>query len=394
MIERQQDESGRYRQDHFLGRLVDKAEGRALTVEPRLPSIFEPANGFDAVPRDAVEPNESAPFEMDREVEVLVRVPLPAQDDADMFSLEDRVPTRERFEGARPGPIEDRVPAREPFEGARPRPLERPPHAVAGTVQPVSAEPTAAPQFVPIPRSITRHPAPDLSMKRTVIDESPVASFGAPVALPRVRGSPKAGNEPARTEMRAAAADNAVPASLTALRRMSRQTRKASATRPVDARAQARASQTDDSAKAVSAESSTTRRMPRKALRSTVEATLMPDLASSRQPAITPADAGLPAKAFSPSGNPLPVAGRLVESRISRTRPPRVEPPEKQGSHADEQWWNSSAIAAAPTINVTIGRIEIRAVPSAPVPTRSSLQAHKPGPMSLESYLKPERGRR
>ncbi|MGX2041066.1 hypothetical protein ACWJKU_13155 [Methylocaldum sp. MU1018] len=77
---------------------------------------------------------------------------------------------------------------------------------------------------------------------------------------------------------------------------------------------------------------------------------------------------------------------RAIVARPEVTR--SVETPLKA---ADEFWRDMSIPKSAPTIQVTIGRVEVRATVSAPVPRKA-----EPGPkaMSLEDYLKQRRGER
>lgn len=91
----------------------------------------------------------------------------------------------------------------------------------------------------------------------------------------------------------------------------------------------------------------------------------------------------LPAKNGALMPSPEPSVRRVVVEALT-TR--RRSAPEQARVEAP------AAAEATPVINVTIGRVEVRAVPPAPPPQRT--EARGPRPMSLEEYLKQRGGGR
>jgi hypothetical protein len=92
--------------------------------------------------------------------------------------------------------------------------------------------------------------------------------------------------------------------------------------------------------------------------------------------------ARLPAKNGALVPSPEPSVRRVVvEARTTRRR-----------SAPEQARVEAPAAEATPVINVTIGRVEVRAVPTAPLAQRT--EARGPRPMSLEEYLKRRGGGR
>jgi hypothetical protein len=89
---------------------------------------------------------------------------------------------------------------------------------------------------------------------------------------------------------------------------------------------------------------------------------------------------------------PLP-PDRPYATGILVPQPPAVAlPPAALRSEAESSTGAAAAEQSAPVINVTIGRVEVRAVQSAPPAARAS--APKPKPLGLDDYLKQRGGRR
>jgi hypothetical protein len=82
---------------------------------------------------------------------------------------------------------------------------------------------------------------------------------------------------------------------------------------------------------------------------------------------------------FVPTGSLLTPASSIVSSTAASR--PDIRP---AVSARRESAPVSKAAQPEPTINVSIGRIEVRAFTQAPVPKRDS---HGPKPMSLDEYL-------
>jgi hypothetical protein len=105
------------------------------------------------------------------------------------------------------------------------------------------------------------------------------------------------------------------------------------------------------------------------------------------------ADVGLPSPSAMPPFEPAVPPSELLSSASAPSEPPAFSPPRvaarpwTDASPLRAPWRDARAGEAAPTIQVTIGRVEVRAAPPpAPPPAqrRSALR-------SLDDYLQPQR---
>ncbi|HWS54785.1 MAG TPA: hypothetical protein VN228_11690, partial [Pyrinomonadaceae bacterium] len=99
--------------------------------------------------------------------------------------------------------------------------------------------------------------------------------------------------------------------------------------------------------------------------------------APAREPRLEPETATADAPPERAARRP---AALTIEPRISRHVPHRAAA--RDDARAPAQ--------AAPTVNVTIGRVEVRAVPAPPAP--AARRAASPPHMSLEEYLRRRAG--
>jgi hypothetical protein len=91
------------------------------------------------------------------------------------------------------------------------------------------------------------------------------------------------------------------------------------------------------------------------------------------------------------TGNEHPSqVGKLVVTLLPPTQYAAGEPPKSTIRSSREQ----AMTAPEPVINVTIGRVEVRAVSAAAPATRARDRSAEPHPMSLEEYLQRRGGRR
>lgn len=111
---------------------------------------------------------------------------------------------------------------------------------------------------------------------------------------------------------------------------------------------------------------------------------------------LVPSPSSFPATAEASEVRPARVAESRTLAALPREEPGFLRPRLEEGTDRDRGTLTVPPAGRdpSPVIRVTIGRIEVRAVPSVPVPAARSAVTRKPPGTDLETYLKATKGSR
>jgi hypothetical protein len=380
MTQRQQGEHGQSGKSHFLARLIDKAHGRAVVVEPRLPSLFEPALEFGVDKRIEA---EKPTYESLEDVDETMEMPPLALRKA---RLDDTHVSLGICSSAHGEALSAEVATR---DESRPDTVGKPPAVI-------SSKPAVGSRSIRNAPTMMETSTPDDSLPLTVENTALFIS-----SHPPSRNAPTMTAASTQEQSLPHTVEKTEPAIMWKPATSTRTIRDAPTTREM---AKGTPYRHGFSLRSVAVQQAEPDSHPTTANVATPQAppprrapgllTDTSELVSIKPSRTTEADPSVRAMLRQSRSEPAP-AGVLVERQAVAFRPSTVMPHSQSRNVPRAQSRNEHppAPAAAPTINVTIGRIEVRAVSGASAPARASAAPRPPHPMSLAQYLKQGRGR-